>query len=247
VCRHLAYSGPPISLAEVLYDPPYSLLAQARAPRLQLYGDDNPDGFGVGWFPTRDDEPLTYRTTTPMWDDEKFVGSAREIRAEILVGAARLRSPGSPIELAAVAPLRSGRWLCSLNGIVDGFHDTVGDILRARLDDDRRAGLQGSADTEVCFELLLARMHAGQSAPSALASLLTDLETLTTGMFNFILTDGRELVASAVGNSLFVRCDPIVIASEPLDDDPAWQCVPDRSLVVTENGTVELVSLEVAA
>jgi gamma-glutamyl hercynylcysteine S-oxide hydrolase len=51
-----------------------------------------------------------------------------------------------------------------------------------------------------------------------------------------VLTDGARLVACRWDNSLYVRRnDPVagavVIASEPYDDEPGWQPVPDRSFV----------------
>jgi gamma-glutamyl hercynylcysteine S-oxide hydrolase len=35
-----------------------------------------------------------------------------------------------------------------------------------------------------------------------------------------------------------------VLASEPFDDDPAWQDVPDRHLVEVEGGSVTLTRLK---
>jgi gamma-glutamyl hercynylcysteine S-oxide hydrolase len=51
---------------------------------------------------------------------------------------------------------------------------------------------------------------------------------------NLLLTDGTRVAATAWENSLFTRTAAkraTWIASEPLDDDPAWVRVPDRSLV----------------
>lgn len=244
MCRHLAYLGPSVSLADLLYGAPHALVEQARAPKLQLWGDDNPDGFGAGWYPTGDDmTPLAYRTTTPIWSDDAFRSRAGAIEAAVVIAAARLRSPGSPVEEEAVAPLVDGKWLCSLNGIVEGFHDGVGDRLREQLPDAQRAAIRSSADTEVCFKLFLERTHRGDDPAVALASLIEELESVTTGLFNFLLTDGRRVVASAVGNSLFVRTDPLVVASEPLDDDPAWSRVDDRTVLVADRVGVRTFAL----
>ena len=37
-----------------------------------------------------------------------------------------------------------------------------------------------------------------------------------------------------------------IVASEPYDDDPSWESVPDRSLVVVESGAVTVTPLEPA-
>ncbi|HEY8472983.1 MAG TPA: ergothioneine biosynthesis protein EgtC [Natronosporangium sp.] len=51
MCRHLAYLGPPIALARLLFEPAHGLVHQAWAPRdMRGGGTINADGFGVGWF-----------------------------------------------------------------------------------------------------------------------------------------------------------------------------------------------------
>ena len=52
MCRHLAYLGPPATLAALLLDPPHGLLHQSYAPAdMRGGGTVNADGFGVGWYP----------------------------------------------------------------------------------------------------------------------------------------------------------------------------------------------------
>ena len=52
MCRHLAYLGPPTTLAALLFDPPHGLLHQSYAPAdMRGGGTVNADGFGVGWYP----------------------------------------------------------------------------------------------------------------------------------------------------------------------------------------------------
>jgi len=36
----------------------------------------------------------------------------------------------------------------------------------------------------------------------------------------------------------------VVLASEPYDDDPGWQEIPDRHLVVVEDSRVSLIPLK---
>src|ERR1035438_9234042 len=61
MCRHLAYLGPPVTLREVICDPPFGLMRQAWAPRRQRHGTVNADGFGVGWYADGDPDPARYR------------------------------------------------------------------------------------------------------------------------------------------------------------------------------------------
>ena len=65
------------------------------------------------------------------------------------------------------------------------------------------------------------------------------------GPLNLLLTDGRTIAATALGNSLFTtdRCGAVVVASEPLDDDPSWKPVADDSLVVADGDGVDISPL----
>jgi len=112
---------------------------------------------------------------------------------------------------------------------VHGFTEGVGDDLRDRVSPARRARIAGDADSEVVFALVLDRLDAGEPAPAALAGVTHDVLEITTGRLNLLLTDGDQVAATREGNSLFARETTIV--SEPLDDAPDWQEVPDHSVV----------------
>ena len=135
------------------------------------------------------------------------------------------------------APFVAGPWAFSLNGLVHGFPDGIGEELRARVEADRRSGIVGDADTEVLFALVLQLLDAGAEPGDALATVVHDVLAITTGRLNLLLTDGGRVFATRVGNSL-ARRGPLIV-SEPIDDDPGWIEVPDRSLVVLARDGVE--------
>jgi glutamine amidotransferase len=235
VCRHLAYvADEPITLDTLVLRAPHSLLQQARAPRFQASGNRNPDGFGVGWYDDRG-IPHRYRTATPIWADSDFATRAASIRSRVVLAAVRLASPGAPVEETGNAPFVSDRWLFSLNGFVRDFHAGTGHQLRSRLTPARAAALEGVTDSEVVFGLVLDQLDAGWPAPDALRRAVKTVESVAGGRLNLLLTDGEAVYATAWGNSLFVRAGTIV-ASEPLDDAPDWEPVPDRSLVELGEG-----------
>ena len=62
---------------------------------------------------------------------------------------------------------------------------------------------------------------------------------------NILAGNGSRLLATTWGDTLSVlrRDDGVVLASEPYDDDPAWQDVPDRHLVEVAGGGVNQVTL----
>jgi glutamine amidotransferase len=235
MCRHLAYVGDPVSLHDLLFGAPHALARQAEHPRHQQSGTNNPDGWGVAWFEPGDDQPHVYRTVTPIWRDHAFTEQSKDIRCRGVLAAARLASPGATIDVTGNAPFVGGRWLFSLNGIVRGFTGEVGDALRAQVKPELRASITGDADTEVLFALVLQLVDAGVAPADALRRVVGDVFALTTGRLNLLLTDGTTVYATRYGNSLF-RLGALV-ASEPLDDRPAWREVPDESVVQFDAGT----------
>jgi glutamine amidotransferase len=165
-----------------------------------------------------------------VWDDDVFAEASRDLECTAALAAARLASPGAAIDVTGNAPFVDDHWAFSLNGIVRGFTDGVGDTLRRGIEPDRRARLVGDADTEVLFALVLQHLDAGEPPGEALAAVVHDVLAVTTGRLNLLLTDGEVVYATRVGNSLFQRGP--VIASEPVDDEPGWREVPDHCVVV---------------
>jgi glutamine amidotransferase len=254
MCRHLAYLGPDRTLASLLHEPPRSLEVQSWRPALQRDGAMNADGWGVGWWDTAvRTEPARYRTASPMWTDGSFRSVADVVQAGAVVAAVRSATPPSPIVDTGNAPFSSGPWLFSLNGFVTGFRAGIGEELRRSITVDRAAGIEGSADTEVLFALVLDRLDAGATPTDALVDVTTTVLSLTGGKLNLLLGDGRAVTATAMGNSLFtlrgsgLATGGVLVASEPLDDDPGWAPVPDGSIVVASIGQVEIRPLSPGA
>ncbi len=233
MCRHLAYLGPPIPLGALLVDAPHGLVDQARHPRHQHSGTENPDGYGVAWFAASDETPRRYRTATPIWEDAELHTLASTVCAPAVLAAARLASPGSPVERRGNAPFVADSYAWSLNGVVHGWHDGVGADVRNLVSERRRARIEGETDSETLFALALDHLDAGASSGQALEAVVATVTARTTGRLNLLLTDGHRLAASAWGNSLAARATPrsVIVASEPLDDLPSWDDIPDRTLV----------------
>ena len=67
-----------------------------------------------------------------------------------------------------------------------------------------------------------------------------------TGRFNFLLTDGEVISATAAGDTLCYLVDAgVVVASEPGDDRPGWTDVPDNSVLTATLDGVEVRPLPV--
>ncbi|MDP8937293.1 MAG: ergothioneine biosynthesis protein EgtC [Actinomycetota bacterium] len=246
MCRFVAYVGPPVTLAGLLLDPPHALLHQSWAPRHQRHGTINADGFGAGWYDhSRRPEPARYRTARPMWADRSFASMAGLVSSTAVLGAVRDATPPAPIEESGTPPFTAGPWLFAHNGAVDGFAAGARTVLHRLVSDVRAAAIEGSADSEVLFALVLDRLDAGASSAEALADVVSAVTRVTSARLNLVLTDGRAVAATACGDSLFVleAAGAAVVSSEPYDDDPAWRPVPDGSIVSADSGRVAVGAL----
>jgi glutamine amidotransferase len=234
MCRHLAYLGPPVPLASLLFDPEHGLAHQAWAPRdMRGGGTINADGFGVGWFPPGADQPLRYRGAMPIWTDAALPGLAAATSSAAILAAVRSATVGMPVIETAAAPFLAGRWLFSHNGVVRGFPGTLAG-LAAELPVEDLLTLDAPTDSAALWALFRHRLRAGKSAEDAVASLISDISRIAPGSrLNLLATDGERIIASTAGHSLSIRVttDSVLVASEPLDDHPAWRPVPDRRLL----------------
>jgi gamma-glutamyl hercynylcysteine S-oxide hydrolase len=234
VCRHLAYIGPPVALRSLLFDAPHALVHQARTPRFQHAGPDNPDGWGVAWG---SDPSERYRTAIPMWDDVAFSGPER---AGGVLAAARYATRGSTRDARNSAPFVSDGWIFSLNGYVSGFRDGFGSELRSRLTPRRARTIEGDTDSEVVFALILDQLDVGVAPGEALADVARIVRTESPGALNLLLTDRESIYATAIDNSLYLSADSgLLVASEPLDDRDSWREIDNGSLV--ENDRVSAI------
>ncbi|MCV7153043.1 ergothioneine biosynthesis protein EgtC [Mycolicibacterium pyrenivorans] len=232
MCRHLAWLGAPVSVASLVLEPPSALLVQSYAPRRQKHGLMNADGWGVGFFSDVDaDEsvPRRWRSAAPLWGDASFASVAPALVSRCVVAAVRSASVGMSIEPSASAPFTDGTWLLSHNGLVD----------RAVLPASGRA--ESTNDSALLAALIFDRGVA------ALVDTIVDVAADDpNARLNILAANGSRLVATTWGDTLSVlrRKDGVVLASEPYDDDPAWQEVPDRHLVEVVDARVQLTPLK---
>ena len=231
MCRHLGWLGAPRSVASLVLDPPHGLLVQSYAPRRQQHGRLNADGWGVGFYSPDlpAGQPARWRSASPLWGDASFASVAPALRSRCVLAAVRSASAGMPIEASASAPFSDGRWLLSHNGRVD----------RAVLP------VSGHAESTVDSALLAALIF--QRGLDNLGATVTEVAAADPGArLNILAANGSRMLATSWGDSLSVlRCDDgVVVASEPFDDNPDWQDIPDRHLVVVDRGGVQLARMK---
>jgi glutamine amidotransferase len=101
-------------------------------------------------------------------------------------------------------------------------------------------------DSALLWALVRHRLERGLGAADALADTVAALRAAGTGgRFNFLLTDGRMIAATAAGDTLCYRASghAVVVASEPGDDGPGWTEVPDGSVVTATPQQVSVTEL----
>lgn len=242
MCRHLAYVGPEIRAAAVLTDPPHSLVRQAWAPRRQVNGIMNVDGFGLGWYVDGDPQPARHRGVGPVWGDETFADLARTVRTTALLAAVRSATEGMAHGRAAAAPFRSGRWLFSHNGALAGWPDSGVDLVK-ELGAERLLRMEAPTDAAALWALTLDRLEQGMPLGEALADVVQRAADCCGGRINLLATDGSTIAATTWGASLSWRDldGGVLVASEPYDDLPGWFDAPDGHLLTVTmdpaNGT----------
>jgi len=237
MCRHLAYLGPPIRLAEIVLHPPHSLLHQSWAPNdMRGGGTINADGFGIGWLASDSDGGAArrYRRDVPMWSDSSLPDLTASVSSGAIMAAVRSATIGMPVTEGACAPFVEGVWMFSHNGVVSGWPATVAPLADALPGVDLMT-LDAPTDSAFLWALVRHRLRQGHSAATALAEVADDVLSLAPrSRLNLLLCDGLGVTATAVSHALWFREGEgsITVSSEPLDPDaPGWQPVPDLCLL----------------
>ncbi|MFJ8944572.1 ergothioneine biosynthesis protein EgtC [Streptomyces sp. NPDC102395] len=246
MCRHMAFLGEESPLGVLLVDPPHALYRQSWAPRRQRHGTVNADGFGVGWYAEGDPAPARYRRAGPIWADLSFADLARVVRSRALLAAVRDATLSGADAEAAAAPFAAGTWLFSHNGAVTGWPGSLAPLVRTLPAVDVLS-MEARNDSAFVWALVLARLRAGDTGAQALGDTVQEVAAAAPGSrLNLLLTDGRTITATAWGDTLWYLRGPgrTVVASEPHDDDPHWQEVPDRTLLTATRTEVLLTPLK---
>ncbi len=261
-----------------------SLLAQSRE---DLGGRAHPDGWGIAYY--ENGAPHVERRATAAFEDLRFSVTAERVFARAVVAHVRKATVGATLR-ANTHPYVYGTWSFAHNGTVPAF-DQLRERLSERTAPHFRPLRQGTNDSEAIFYWLLTRLsEAGvpveavasgemRSDPiqlmGAMRSAVIDLvdacrkeEPEAIPKLNFLITDGRTMVASRLNRDLHwlerdgvhdceicgtphIHHDEaapyraVVLSSEPITDE-AWQEVPEASIVAVDEGlTVHVEPLRV--
>lgn len=243
MCRHLAYLGPPTTLAALIVEPPHGLLRQSWAPvDMRGGGTINADGFGAGWYPAPGADAARYRSDRPMWSDASFAAIAPVTSSHGVLAAVRSGTVGMPVVSTAAAPFAAGRWLFSHNGVIRGWPGSVA-ALAGRLPVVDLLTLDAPTDSALLWALVRHGLSSGADPAQVLADTVHAVSAAAPGSrLNLLLTDGATIWATAWDHALAVRVTgsgpaaTATVVSEPHDQLPGWIEVPDRNLLIAVPG-----------
>ncbi len=263
MCRMFAVHASGVTCATgSLLSAPRSLVTQSCSDAEE--GLCHQDGWGLGLFV--DGQPNRIRSTLAAQGDEHYQHFAQTFAAPTLLAHVRRASAGS-VALRNTHPFLFGSWLFAHNGTLQGFPEKREQLLNA-IPNHLREKIEGDTDSELAFRFVLARLEKtcgsltsvtdAPLAASAMAEAIRQLvkmfpDAAEPSQFNFLLTNGRIVLASRWGHSLswLERRGPdcpiadqpaakrpdyraVVIASEPTSTEP-WKDLPDRSLLAVNS------------
>jgi gamma-glutamyl hercynylcysteine S-oxide hydrolase len=240
MCRHLAYLGPPVTLADLVLHQPHSLVEQSWAPAdMRGVGTVNADGFGIGWLagdPVDGGVARRYRRDRPIWSDASLPDLAASISSGAILAAVRDATEGMPVTETACAPFMEGAWMFSHNGGIERWPDSVAPLADA-LPPEVLMTLDAPTDSAFLWALVRQQLRAGRPAAAVLADVVGDVLALAPrSRLNLLLHDGLHVAATTVGHALWLRHGEVgvTVSSEVLDPGQSgWQQVPDLSLLET--------------
>lgn len=273
MCRWMGYLGGPIALEVLLFEPARNLIDQSLSSR-SAETPTNGDGFGVGWYGTRE-RPGLYRSIRPAWNDFNLRDLAANIMSPLFLAHVRATSQAT-VQETNCHPFRFGHWLFVHNGEIFEIEKIRRDLLMA-VAPEFFNNIQGTTDSEIMFHLALT--FGLQADPrGALARMAAFVEK--TGRSHGVkeslwmtlgVSDGKRLWAVRYASdgdapSLYHSADvrdieavnPAVagrfglsaraIVSEPVGEySQNWVPIPQGSLATVDGGDIEITAFCPAA
>lgn len=265
MCRWLAYSGVPVSMDTLLFQPHNSLIRQSLSAQRSIV-PTNGDGFGLGWYADLP-HPGLFKDTMPAWNDANLRSLAEQIRSSLFFAHVRA-STGTATTRLNCHPFRYGRLLFMHNGKIGGY-SLVRRELEHKLKAEYYLNREGSTDSELFFYLLLGNGFARDPKGAfqrTVADVLTAMENEGIDepfRMAAAVADGRRILALrwssdgkspsmfyGTGSDVWIEQGDVrfidgkgcsLVLSEPLDEvSDHWREVGEGSFVVVENDAVEV-------
>jgi glutamine amidotransferase len=242
MCRLFALSGgrEPVSAEVWLLDAPDSLAVQSR---------HNPDGTGLGTFDEHG-RPVVHKQPISAYSDAAFAREARHERSRTFLGHVRFATAGA-LTLENTHPFEQDGRLFAHNGVLAGLPRLDAELgadlslVKGQTDSERLFALitreTRRHDGDVRAGILAAVGWIAANVPIYSLNLIvtTDSELFALrypdGDTLYVLERGaggesgdaplrhRSSLGTRVRSQEAAHRPVVVIASEPMDDDPGWR------------------------
>lgn len=258
MCRLLAYTGPEISLHDLILKPQHSLEKQAWQPQELKEAKLNADGFGFGWY-KENEQIARYRQPFPIWNDANLLDLSQTLKQSLLFAMVRSATVGLGASTDNTQPFAHKHWLFQHNGYIMDFDKNFRGQTRQLLNINYENIVKGNTDSEYIFALLMQQLNDINDPVKAIKqtlNILKDLVKDTRCLLNIMLSDGETIYASkhAINGecpSLYYGYDikdfptsSQLLVSEKLNDDSHWKSIDDNNIIVIkQNKTIELLPL----
>jgi len=151
MCRWQAYSGRAIRLEDLLFNAKHSLIDQSMSSR-SAETPTNGDGFGLGWYGTRE-FPGLFRSIRPAWNDFNLRDLAAQIESPLFLAHVRATSLAT-VQETNCHPFRHKQWLFVHNGEIFEVEKIRRELLM-QVAPELFSHILGTTDSEVLFYLAL--------------------------------------------------------------------------------------------
>ncbi len=250
MCRLFALSGgrEPVSAEVWLLGAPDSLAVQSHR---------NPDGTGLGTFDASG-RPLVQKQPIAAYRDAAFAREARRERSRTFLGHVRFATTGA-LTLANTHPFEQDGRVFAHNGVLSGLPELEAELgadlalVKGQTDSERLFALitretrrrDGDLHAGIVAAVEWVAAHLPIYSLNLIVTTESELFALRYPEGDTLYLLAREAGGASGSSPLrhhsglgtLVRCDEaaerpvVVLASEPMDDDPGWRALESGELV----------------
>jgi len=246
------------------------------------------DGWGIGFYQGK--ASFILKKAVSVLKDERFRNITEAVSSKVIIAHVRKATVGE-VKEANTHPFRYGVWLFAHQGTISDFRK-IKPRIKKSLPVSHRKKIKGTTDSEYSFFLFLHNLRRAGSiikgniplrkAENALKKTIKSileynrtLKSETGSTLNFLITNGRYLLASKVGIPLYyisrnevipkkieqisdetllkIKLEPlqgggksVIIASEKITDEEGWKEPDDFSVIsVDENFKINILPLDI--
>ena len=282
MCRWFIYFGTKANLKILLCSSSHSLVKQSykqpNTPFLDFPNnrdhDINVDGFGLGWYDKRYQDPCIYVNIKPPWNDHNLIRLSKVIDVNLLFAHIRAIKPFSKsiVHDYNCHPFYFKNFMWMHNGDIAGFCDYKKKII-IKLKKNILNNVKGNTDSEYAFALFLNILNddiinnGGHLEPEYFKNKVIETLKLLIDIakesnpnnvlsMNFAVTDGKTIICTRYITSndedppsLYYRKrnTNLIISSEPINKkEKEWKLIgKNKIIIILENKKIKIESINI--